>query len=221
MRPAIVLFAKAPVAGRVKTRLQGWLGADATLALHEAFVLDMLDKLLTLSAFADIELHTDIETDVWRPAQVTVRQQSAGNLGLKMLHALSAGLRQGRERICLVGSDAPTLPAAHLQALLASPADVALGPCDDGGYYAIACRRTHPDMFRQVEWSSPVTLAQTEEAARACGLSVERGPGWYDVDLPEDLLRLRRDGNIPAHTGLWFARFDGVDYPHQRSPSAR
>jgi len=53
MRPAIILFAKAPLAGHVKTRLQDWLGVDATLALHEAFVLDTLDKLLTLGDFAD------------------------------------------------------------------------------------------------------------------------------------------------------------------------
>src|SRR5215212_1268509 len=140
MRPAIILFAKAPVTGRVKTRLQGWLGPGTTLALHRAFVLDMLDKLFTLRHFADIELHTDIETDAWNASGVTRGLQSPGDLGLKMLHALSTGLAQGRERVCIVGSDAPSLPAAHLMALLASPADVALGPCEDGGYYAIACR---------------------------------------------------------------------------------
>ena len=218
MRPAIVLFAKAPLAGHVKTRLEGTLGAGATLALHGAFVLDMLDKLLTLSDFADIELHTDIKTDVWGRPQVTLRTQSAGNLGLKMLHALSAGLAQGRDRVCIVGSDAPTLPAAHLRSLLASPADVTLGPCEDGGFYAIACRRSHPEMFRGVEWSSAATLDQTDEAARRCGLTVERGPRWYDVDLPEDLSRLIRDGNLPLHTGLWL---DRMGYPHHRSPSAK
>src|SRR6266851_914926 len=172
MRPAIILFAKAPLAGHVKTRLEDWLGTDATLALHEAFALDTLDKLLTLSDFADIELHTDIKTDVWRPPRVTIREQSAGDLGLKMLHALSAGLTEGRSQVCIVGSDAPTLPATHLHTLLASPADVALGPCEDGGYYAIACRRTHPEMFRGVEWSSARALEQTEESARRCGLTV-------------------------------------------------
>jgi rSAM/selenodomain-associated transferase 1 len=216
MRPAIILFAKAPLAGHVKTRLQELLGADATLALHEAFVLDMLDKLLTLSDFADIELHTDIKTDVWWHAHVTIREQSAGDLGLKMLHALSAGLTEGRERVCIVGSDAPTLPAAHLHTLLASPADVALGPCEDGGYYAIACRRAHAEMFRGVAWSSAATLAQTGQAAQNCGLSVELGPAWYDIDLPEDLLRLRRDGNLPPRTGRWFE-----GHPHQRSPAAK
>src|SRR5438128_2853029 len=118
MRPAIILFAKAPLAGHVKTRLQEWLGAEATLALHEALVLDTLDKLLTLSDIADIELHTDTKTDVWRCPQVTIREQSDGDLGLKMLHALSAALAEGRERVCIVGSDAPTLPKAHLHTLL-------------------------------------------------------------------------------------------------------
>jgi len=206
MRPVIILFAKAPVAGRVKTRLHGWLGADATLALHNAFVLDMLDKLLTLRDFADVELHSDIETDAWERPGVSREVQWAGDLGLKMLHALSTGLAEGRDQVCIVGSDAPTLPSAYLRTLLASPADVALGPCEDGGYYAIACRRAHPEMFRGVAWSSAATLAQTEEAAERCGLSVARGPAWYDVDLPEDLLRLRREGTLPAHTRRWMEK---------------
>lgn len=204
MRPAIILFAKAPVAGNVKTRLQDQLGANATLALHDAFVRDMLDKLLTLSDFADIELHTDVSTDVWRSAHVTHCEQAPGDLGLKMLHALSTALTLGREQVCIVGSDAPTLPAAHLLALLASRADVALGPCEDGGYYAIACRRAQAEIFNGVQWSSARVLAQTEDAARRCGLSVERGPGWYDVDVPEDLLRLRADESLPVHTRAWF-----------------
>ena len=198
MRPAIILFAKAPVAGRVKTRLEPALGAEAALDLHKAFVLDMLDKLTTLTGAAGIELHTDLETDAWRRPNVVLRTQISGDLGSRMLHAL------GSKWACIVGSDAPTLPVSHIEALLASPADVALGPCDDGGYYAISCRRTHPDMFRGVEWSSARALEQTEKSARQCGLSVERGPGWYDVDRPEDLRRLRAEANLPKHTKRWF-----------------
>ena len=198
MRPAIILFAKAPVAGRVKTRLEPALGAEAALDLHKAFVLDMLDKLSTLSGAAGIELHTDIATDAWRRPNVVLRTQISGDLGSRMLHAL------GGRWACIVGSDAPTLPVSHIEALLASSADLALGPCEDGGYYAISCRRAHPDMFRGVEWSSERALEQTERSARQCGLSVERGPSWYDVDRPEDLRRLRDEGNLPEHTRGWF-----------------
>jgi uncharacterized protein len=201
MRPAIILFAKAPVAGRVKTRLEQALGEEAALELHKAFVLDMLDKLLTLSGAAAIELHTDIPTDAWQPPGVALQTQTSGDLGSRMLHAL------GGKWACIVGSDAPTLPASHIEALLASPADVALGPCEDGGYYAISCRRTHPEMFHGVEWSSPRALEQTGQSARACGLSVERGPGWYDVDRPEDLRRLRDEENLPQHTKAWFEKW--------------
>src|ERR1700694_4556493 len=122
MRPAIILFAKAPVAGQVKTRLEAALGAEATVELHNAFVLDMLDKLLTLRGVAGVELHTDIETDAWQRPDVAFRTQISGDLGSRMLHAL------GGKWACIVGSDAPTLPVSHIQALIDSSADVALGP---------------------------------------------------------------------------------------------
>jgi hypothetical protein len=199
MRPAIILFARAPVAGRVKTRLAPALGEEAALDLHKAFVLDMLDKLSILSGTADIELHTDIQTDAWRRPNVVLRTQRGGDLGTRMFHALS-----GRWA-CIVGSDAPTLPVAHIEALLASSADVALGPCEDGGYYAISCRRTDPDMFRGVEWSTERALEQTERSSLRCGLSVERGSRWYDVDRPADLRRLLEEENLPEHTRRWFS----------------
>src|SRR5260370_11582341 len=194
MRPAIILFAKAAVAGRVKTRLEEALGTEATLSLHQAFVLDTLDKLLTLRNAADIELHTDVQTDVWRRPEVTSRTQVSGDLGLKMLHAF------GPRPACIVGSDSPTLPAAHIEALLASPADVALGPCEDGGYYAISCRRTHPEMFRGVAWSSARALEHAGAAGPPGGLAVERGPSWDDGDLIDDLRLLGNEGKLPPRT---------------------
>src|ERR1700694_2292168 len=88
MRPAIILFAKAPVAGQVKTRLEAALGAEATVELHNAFVLDMLDKLLTLRGVAGVELHTDIETDAWQRPDGALRTQISGDLGSQMLFTL-------------------------------------------------------------------------------------------------------------------------------------
>ena len=92
----------------------------------------------------------------------------------------------------IVGSDAPTLPAEHLQEILESPSDVTLGPTEDGGYYAIACRMPLPDaVFRGVRWSTEHTLGDTVHAAKECGLTVGLGREWWDVDTPEDLERLR------------------------------
>jgi uncharacterized protein len=114
-----------------------------------------------------------------------------------MFHSLKTALDAGHSLAMILGSDAPTLPAAHLDRLLASRADVTLGPCEDGGYYAIACRRVHREMFDGVEWSGPMALEQTRLAAMRCGLEVELGPVWFDVDGPADLQRLASTGSAP------------------------
>ena len=166
------------------------LGDQAAAALYAGFVASMLVALESLGPLSDIELHTDEITEAWSGAHVPRKLQIEGDLGARMLHALETALAEGRPRACIVGSDAPTLPASHLEALLASSADIALGPCEDGGYYAISCRRVHPAMFHGVRWSTPSALDDTEHAARACGLTVERGSLWWDVDEPVDLARL-------------------------------
>jgi len=196
----MILFAKAPIPGSVKTRLAPAHGPARAAELHRAFVADTIGKLCEFRHLADIELHTDILTDAWKEAGVTRQVQTPGDLALKLVHALTGALRAGRPQVMILGSDSPTLPRAHIQRLLGSTAQVALGPCEDGGYYAIACRRTDPRMFAGVEWSTPNVLEQTERAARACGLTVERGDVWYDVDEPEDLLRLAAEPELPYHT---------------------
>jgi glycosyltransferase A (GT-A) superfamily protein (DUF2064 family) len=103
----------------------------------------------------------------------------------------------------VIGSDSPGLPAGYIQALLESPADAALGPTEDGGYYAIQCRRVAPAMFAGVRWSTSHTCQDTTRALQACGFSVSNGPSWFDVDEPADLLALARRPDLPRHTADW------------------
>lgn len=203
MQPVIILFAKAPVPGRVKTRLLPLLSPGEAASLHTAFVWDMIERLQSFTE-ASLELHTDISTDAWEGAGVSQRLQAEGDLQLKMFHALHSALSRGHPRGMIVGSDAPTLPLDHIRELLDSSADVALGPTEDGGYYAISCARIHQRMFQGVQWSSPDTLAQTVHAAQACGLIVETGRRWFDIDTPEDLRRLSKIPGLPPYTRSWF-----------------
>ena len=196
----MVLFAKSPVPGRVKTRLAAVVGDDAAARLHTAFVWDTLDKLREFNDFADVELHTDTPTDAWEDAAVARQVQAPGGLQLKLLHAIEQGLAAARPQVIILGSDSPTLPRGHLHRLIQSQADVVLGPCEDGGYYAIGCRRAHPGMFAGVQWSTRNVLEETERAARGCGLMVEKGDPWYDVDGPDDLARLAEEQDLPPHT---------------------
>jgi rSAM/selenodomain-associated transferase 1 len=179
MRPTVIVFAKAPVEGLVKTRL-GLPPADAA-ALHRRFVEATLRTCLSLEA--GCELHTDQPCGDWAAFSIPRAVQAIGDLGERML----AVLQSRPLPVMIVGSDAPTLPLDHLRALLAAQADVALGPARDGGYYAILCRRAHPRMFDDVPWSTGETLDRTRAAALACGLSVELGPSWFDVDTLDDL----------------------------------
>ena len=201
MLPVIILFAKAPVSGRVKTRLQPPLNSQQASSLHIAFVHDLIARLQ--SAGFDLELHTDTGTDVWTDTGVTARLQHEGDLGLKMFHALGDALRRGVPRAMIVGTDAPTIPVEYLEALLASETDVALGPAEDGGYYAISARRVQLEMFGGVTWSASDALQRTIAACAACGLTTEVGPEWWDVDDPVDLERLMRIRDLPPHAAEW------------------
>ncbi|MFN7919260.1 MAG: TIGR04282 family arsenosugar biosynthesis glycosyltransferase [Bryobacteraceae bacterium] len=187
LAPVVIVFAKAPIAGHVKTRLG--LPPQQALALHERFVEATLATCAELALCT--ELHTDQPTDAW-PAFTGRRSlQSDGDLGQRMRTALeSHPLESHSGGVMIVGSDAPTLPPDHLRRLLSAASDVALGPAEDGGYYAIFARKTHPAMFAGVEWSSGRELRQTVTACEACGLTVELGEPWFDIDTLEDLRRL-------------------------------
>ena len=201
----IILFAKSPAPGRVKTRLFPVLGPDLAAELHSAFVLDMIHRFRHLE-HTDFELHTDTCSDAWASLGVTRNVQISGDLGLKMIHSLHHGLDAGRSRVLIMGSDAPTLPQQYIQHLLEASADVALGPATDGGFYAISASRIHPAMFDTVIWSQRDTLARTVDAIKACGLSVEIGAEWYDVDEPADLYKLMAEADLPIHTAACVRR---------------
>ena len=198
----MILFAKSPVPGRVKTRLAQTIGQEAAAQLHTAFVADCLVQANELARVShiDIELHTDVETDVWSSFAVTNCLQTPGDLGVRMLSAMRNALAAGRPQALITGTDSPTLPLVYLQQLLNLDTDVALGPTEDGGYYAISCRRVAEEMFRSVNWSTASTLSDTMASCVLAGLSVSQGSRWYDVDDFRDLERLAAEGNLPENT---------------------
>ncbi len=163
----------------------------------------------SISDIADVELSTDQETSAWGEFRGRRSIQADGDLGERIYLALASALASGRSKVVILGSDSPTLPAAHLRALLAPEADVVLGPTVDGGFYAICCRKVVPGMLTGVEWSAAHTLKSTLEALASRGLSVDLGPAWFDVDEVTDVQRLRDSSSLPRHTRLWFARYDG------------
>lgn len=186
MRSLIILFAKAPQPGRVKTRLAAAIGDRAAVAVHTALVQDLRERLGMLAADADVEVHSDRPVEAW----AVDRLQVPGDLGQRLAHAIEEGLAAGRPVVGIVGGDIPGLPPGHMHDLLADGADVTLGPAADGGYWGIACHRFHRAMFDGVRWSTPDALSDTVAACRACGLTVRLGLPWHDLDTVDDLERL-------------------------------
>lgn len=189
----------------MKTRLQPELTLEQSASLHAAFVADAWEKLGELND-ADRWLFGD-ETHI-RLAEIAQGQlccQSGGDLGIRMLRCFEHLAGEGYGRMLIVGADSPTLPPAYLRMgfELLTQVDAVLGPTEDGGYYAVGCRRPHPEMFSGVEWSTDRTFEQTEAAFDRADLSYARLPVWYDIDRYEDLRRLAEELDLPLNTRRW------------------
>jgi hypothetical protein len=206
MPAAVVLFAKAPLPGRVKTRLTPPLSAGQAAEFHRACAHDTWRKIESLAPAGSYFFSDTVWDDysgLAAPGQRGV--QRGADLGARMLNCFQDLHERGHSGVLIVGSDSPTLPREYLEQGLRALEDVdaVLGPTEDGGYYAIGCRRTHPQLLHGVEWSSPETLRQTEANLRALGLRFQKLPLWYDVDTAEDLKRLANEAALPPSVGAW------------------
>lgn len=187
VQTAVLLFARAPLAGAVKTRLTPAVGPSGAVQLHLAMADDLLRRLSTVWP---VELWTDVPTKEWSWFPGPRRLQAGDDLGARMLNAVDSALDAGVSRVVLLGTDCPWLPLRAIRRLLDGPWDVALGPARDGGFWGIAANRTAKHMFRGVTWSQPDVLVNTLRACRAAGLSAGLGPLLEDVDDPRSLARL-------------------------------
>jgi glycosyltransferase A (GT-A) superfamily protein (DUF2064 family) len=151
-----------------------------------------LKTVYHLRDHAEVELSLDIPCAAWSEFSVHRTVQHEGDLGVRLYSALERGLAAGRPKVLILGSDSPTLPVEHIRFLLDFDADVALGPTSDGGYYGIACRKVILGMFAGVRWSTPHAMRDTITSVERCGLTSGIGPEWFDVDTPEDLVRIEK-----------------------------
>jgi glycosyltransferase A (GT-A) superfamily protein (DUF2064 family) len=176
---AVLVFARTPLPGRVKTRLVPRLGEWRAARLHARLTAHAL-RIASASGCGPVELHD------------TAKQRGA-DLGSRMHRALANSLRRHRGAI-VIGADCPALRPSHLRRAarwLAGGADVVLGPAEDGGYVLIGAKRVSPRLFSGIAWGSSSVYEATTR--RLCELNYR----WraletlWDVDRPEDLERLR------------------------------
>lgn len=212
---ALIIFAKAPIPGQVKTRLCPPLTPDEAASLHGSLVLDMLershpptlprqggrerwkwDRFLACAPSPD---HVFFKILGERHG-VRLLAQTGDDLGARMARAIADVFALGYRQALVIGTDVPTLPHSAFGEALAWLAshDLVLGPAKDGGYYLIGLKQPAPELFADIPWSTDRVLAQTQQKAAALGLRVALLPVRRDVDTIEDLAALIEETGVTA-----------------------
>ena len=199
----ILIFAKAPIPGQVKTRLVPLLGAAAAARLHHALVAQTVQRVQA-SALAPLQLWCAPSTEV--PLFDELKQnvglelyaQRGADLGARMLHAFTFAL-QSAEMAVVIGTDWPALDpemiATALQRLQHGD-DAVLGPAEDGGYVLLGLRRVDARLFTDIAWGSAQVLEQTRERLRQLQWQWSELATSWDLDRPEDFKRALRAGLV-------------------------
>jgi len=188
----VIVFARAPLAGAVKTRLIACLGAERAARLHMQLI-DTAVRTARKARCGAVELHATRRHRYFETLNVKLALQQGGDLGERMHHALRGALRRHHTAL-LIGSDCPALQPDDLRRaarLLRGGVDVVLAPAEDGGYALIGARRIAPGVFAGVRWGSTEVLARTVANLARARLEFRLLRTVWDVDRPEDLERLR------------------------------
>jgi rSAM/selenodomain-associated transferase 1 len=196
---AVVIMAKAPRPGEVKTRLCPPLSRQQAATLYRCFLLDKIAQVDSLHGSAPALSYGPPDSRAFfqdfAPPHFLLVPQLGADLGGRLLSTFIQLFRQGFEQVLAIDSDTPTLPTAYLQHALEAIAqpenDVVLGPTEDGGYYLIGLRRAHRELFEDMPWSTPQVLGETLRRAEAQRLHAVCIEAWFDVDTPDDLQRLQ------------------------------
>ncbi|HUF27425.1 MAG TPA: TIGR04282 family arsenosugar biosynthesis glycosyltransferase [Gemmatimonadaceae bacterium] len=188
----LIIFARYPERGRVKTRLAAELGDDGALAVYRDIAGRVIDVMSGCSSYRTVVAYTPAHRAAgmrrWLGAGPTLRAQSEGDLGARMAEAIEHALSKGARRVVVIGTDCPDLdpPAVERAFQLLDESDVVFGPARDGGYYLIGVSRPHVALFTGIPWSTPDTLGLTLERAVAAGLSVALLDTRRDIDTAAD-----------------------------------
>ncbi len=194
---AIAVFAKAPVAGTVKTRLAAVLGADAAASLHAGLVRHAVATAVQ-ARIGPVQLRCLPDTThpfferCREESGVALEPQRGADLGARMLDAFVSAAGP----LIVIGADCPALTMAHLHAAAETleSKEAVLIPAEDGGYVLVGLARPIPALFEDVAWGSPAVMAQTRDKLAAAKVDWRELPALWDVDRPEDYARLQREG---------------------------
>jgi rSAM/selenodomain-associated transferase 1 len=198
-RDALILLAKAPIPGQVKTRLCPPFTKASAAALYSCLLEDAAEEMARLTRVHRYLFYTPSgSARTFRRSPFSSFEhipQSRGNLGKRMAGAFDTAYARGCTRVVLVGADCPALSATLVRAAfreLASCAEAVFGPSNDGGFYLIALSARAPSLFRGVNWGTGSVLSEVSQRCRSAGLPYALLPSAQDIDTADDVTSLTR-----------------------------
>lgn len=188
---AFIVFLKYPQRGKVKTRLAATLGDDPAYQIYAGFLADI--AAMTRHVNAQTVIVYSGPTGVSFPdfPGVQCLHQRGSDIGERMFFALLDVFALGFERCVLVGSDIPDLPHGMINDAfeILRSVDMVLGPCTDGGYYLVGCRKDslRQSIFTDIPWSTMSVFSDTLKRIDEEGLTSAELQPWADIDDYDDL----------------------------------
>lgn len=206
MDAALIVFAKVPRPGDVKTRLTPVLTPTEAAQLYDAFLRDALQLYADLAADVRLYLAPPLPDEplTGRPDSVSLFEQEGEGLGARMKRAFEDTLDDGYDRVSIVGTDHPTLPPSFIRqsfGALEPERSVCIGPSEDGGFYLLGMNAFYPQLFDGMTYSHDTVFTDTLARVGTTDARLTVLPRWYDVDTPAALERMIQDldeGNAEA-----------------------
>ena len=197
MSRCLIIFAKSPIPGEVKTRLIPYITPTEAAELYKAFIADIICNTHKLKCEQVTIAYTPSNAEATFHSicgrSVNYLPQKGNNLGERMKNAFKRSFDKGFKRTVIIGTDSPTLPLSYIRdafdALKEVP--VTIGPTFDGGYYLIGLSEQNDAIFDGVDWSTSRVFSQTLTRIQAIHKQLCVLPPWYDVDTSDNLEFLR------------------------------
>jgi|GEM_PF-390446 len=193
MKNAIGIFCKFPEEGKVKTRLAEDIGDKKAVEVYKKLVQHSIDCCYSKAKFADLVVLFDPPEKFndfigWLSQKHYYLEQAKGDLGARLEEA-STALLSSHYHIALIGSDCYNLSEELLRRTfdLLEKKDLVIGPAEDGGYYLIAFKAHHKELFENIKWSTASVLESTLKKAKSLKLEYHLLPKLSDIDTLDDL----------------------------------
>jgi rSAM/selenodomain-associated transferase 1 len=192
----LVVVAKAPLPGKVKTRFLTQLTPAEAAGLYRCFIRDRVNEFRLLQGVELAIAFTPDESETYFTRFLNegfrLFPQHGVDLGERLSNIFLQKLGEGYQTVVIIDSDTPDLPnslvAQAFHWLASKSVDAVFGPCEDGGYYLVGMRQAQRELFTDIPWSTANVLRRSLQKAASLGLNIRLLPRWNDLDTVDDLL---------------------------------